>query len=725
VDNWEWDFGDATTSTQQNPTHTYATFGSYDVELVAVSNQGCGDTTTQTIILHDNPVAGFELPQICQLQPFSLQDTSSIQEGNIVSWDYAFGDVTNGTSSVQNPTYIYQDAGTFNLVLLAISDFGCVGAVTVPALVDPKPTAGFATQNECLNDVMDFQNQSSVLTGSVDSWEWDFGDLNTDVVQNTSNLYATFGNFTVELMVETDNGCRDTTTQQVEIYQLPVAAFNFNDVCFLDAANFTDQSTTNSGVVNSWDWDLGDNSTENVQGPVSHLYTPPNTYTVELIVQTDVGCWDTIEQDIIIYPMPETDFVADSVCFGQPTNFTDQSSILSGTIATYNWNFGSGATDNQQNPTNIFPQTGYSPVTLLLTSDFGCKDTITKNIRVYVLPEPDFSFIDTCFEDNVDFLNLSQIPEGTNDIYDWNFGDASTSQLINPSHPFPSEGFYQTKLIATSNFGCQDSITKTVEIYPLPQLAFTPMPDEGCQPLEVLFDNQSFITPNYSITDYYWDFGNGLISTEQEPQITYIDSGFYTVMLIGTTAKGCDDTLIRTDVIDVWPRPIAGFQTDRERYAMYFPKVTFEDLSFGATEWYWDFSDGGTSSNQNPVYEYTEAGTYQVVQTVENDYGCDDVFSQRVIVDPAITFYIPNSFTPDNDNLNETFSGYGEGIEEYQMWIFDRWGKQLFYSEEITNEWDGSYLGKQVESGVYVYNFLIVDVNKESHRYTGSVHLFR
>lgn len=725
VDNWEWYFGDLTTSTSQNPTHTYAIFGSYDVELIAVSDQGCGDTILQTIILHDNPIAGFVLPQICQLQPFSLQDTSSIQEGTIAAWDYAFGDAVNGTSSVQNPTYMYQDAGIFDLVLTVTSNFNCTGTITVPTLVDPKPVADFATQNECLNDVMDFQDLSSVASGSVVTWEWDFGDLNTDIVQSPSHLFTTFGNFTVELMVETDNGCRDTTSQQVEIYQLPVAAFNYSDVCLLDSANFTDQSTTNSGVVDSWNWDLGDNSTENVQGPISHLYDPPNTYTVELIVQTDVGCWDTVEQDIIIYPMPETDFVADSVCFGQPTNFTDQSSILSGIISTYDWNFGSGATSNLQNPTNIFPQTSYTPVTLLLTSDFGCKDTITKDIRVYVLPEPDFSFIDTCFEDQVDFINLSQIPEGTNDIYDWDFADATTSQLTDPTHWFPAEGFYPTQLIATSNFGCQDSITRTVEIYPLPQLAFTPFPPEGCQPLEVLFNNESSITPGYFISDYYWEFGNGLNSIEQEPQITYVDSGYYTVMLIGTTTKGCDDTLIRVDVINAWPRPVAGFQTDKDRYAMYFPKVRFEDLSFGATEWHYDFDDGGQSTDQNPVYEYSAAGTYEVVQTVVNDYGCDDVTSVRVIVDPAITFYIPNTFTPNDDGHNETFAGYGEGIEEYELWIFDRWGEQLFYSAEMDGEWDGTYLGKAVESGVYVYKFGIVDVNQEFHQYTGSVHLFR
>ena len=723
VDAWEWDFGDAGTSTQQHPTHTYAGFGQYDVELIALSDHGCGDTISQTIVLHDNPIADFIVPNICQLEPMQFLDNSSILEGNIVAWDYDLGDLN--TSVLQDPTHIYADDGNMNVTLTVTSDFGCTGTTIIPALVNPKPDADFGTQNVCLNNVMSFADQTSIANGGLATWEWDFGDSNADVTQNTSNIYATFGTYTVELMVESDQGCRDTAQQQVEVYQLPVADFNFADVCLDAFATFTDLSTSNSGSVDTWNWNLGDLTTETGPGPITHDYLAPADYLVELIVETDLGCLDTLEQTITIYPMPVADFSADSVCFNETTTFTNSTTILSGAIGNYAWDFGFGATSSVQHPANTFPQTGYLPVFLTVTSDFGCKDTITKDIRVYVLPEPEFVHNDTCFEDDVIFVSQSQISEGSIDGFDWDFGDANSSTLENPIHHFGSEGLYQTELITTSNFGCTETITHQVEIYPLPQIAFVALPAEGCQPLTVTFDNQTTISNGYFLSGYQWDFGHGLSSSSVHPQTIYPDSGMYDVTIIATTTNGCDDTLLVIDAIDVWPRPIAGFTTHKDEYIMFFPRVDFIDESTGATEWIWDFADGSNAYEQNPSREYTEAGNYQVIQTVYNDYGCDDEFSQRVIVKPAITLYIPNTFTPNADGVNETFAGNGVGIEEYEMWIFDRWGENIFFSAAMDEAWDGTYKGKQVESGMYVYKFEVVDVAGEYHRYTGEVYLMR
>ena len=723
VDSWQWNFGDAATSVLQNPTHTYLVYGQYDVTLIALSNQGCGDTTMQQITLHAIPVTGFEIPNICQLQPMAFTDTSSIPVGTIVGWSYDFGD--NSSSIIQNPPHTYLNAGPINVQLTVTSDFGCVDSLTVPTVVDPKPVADFATQNVCLNETMVFANQSSVASGSITTWDWNFGDTNTDVAQNTSNNYTTFGNYTVTLMVETNNGCRDTTQQQVEVYQLPIANFSFNDVCLNANATFTNQSTSNSGSVDTWNWDLGDNTTANGVGPITHLYPAPADYDVELIVETDLGCLDTIVQTITIHPMPVADFSADSVCFNEATTFTNLSSISTGTITNNVWNFGFSASSNLPNPTNTFPQTGYLPVFLTVTSNFGCKDTITKEIRVYVLPEPEFTHNDTCFEDIVSFINQSQISEGTVDAYDWDFGDLTTSNLQTPTHAYPAEGFYQAVLLATSNFGCTETMSHQVEIFPLPQISYTPIPNEGCQPLTVVFDNHTTISNGYSIASYEWDLGNGITSSQVHAQTVYPDSGLYDVQLIVTSTKGCDDTLMVVDAVDVWPRPIAGFSSDKEEYIMFFPRVDFLDESFGATEWLYDFADGSISLDQNPSHEYQEGGTYQVIQTVNNDYGCDDVTSIRVIVKPAIAFYIPNTFTPNADGLNETFAGNGVGLKEYELWIYDRWGENLFYSSNMEFEWDGTYKGKPVESGMYIYRFVIVDVNNEQSQYNGEVFLMR
>ena len=723
VDAWEWDFGDAATSNTQNPTHTYASFGQYDVQLIALSNYGCGDTITQTIVLHDNPIADFIVPNICQLEPMQYLDNSSIQEGAIVAWDYELGDLN--TSILQDPVHSYQNEGALNVQLTVTSDFGCTGTTIIPIVVNPKPVADFSTSNVCLNEVTNFTDQTTVVSGNIATWEWNFGDLNTDIVQNPSNTYSTFGNYTVELMVETNQGCRDTVDTSIEVYQLPVADFNFSNMCLDATATFTDASTSNSGAIDTWNWDLGDLTTESGQGPMLHDYLVPGDYAVELIVETDLTCRDTLEQTITIHPMPVADFSADSVCFGQITSFVDESTILTGTVTSYAWNFGFSASSALQNPTNIFPETGYLPVFLTITSDNGCKDTLTQNIRVYVLPEPAFTYNDTCFEDDVYYLDQSVIEEGSVVAYAWNFGDAGNSNLQNPVHHFNSEGLYQTELITTSNFGCLDSVEHAVEIYPLPQIAFEALPNEGCQPLTVTFDNQSTITSGYFISAYQWSFGQGATSTGTFPQTLYPDSGYYDIELIATSSNGCDDTLYVIDAINVWPRPIAGFTTDKDEYIMFFPEVDFIDESYGATEWVWDFADGSNAYSQNPTHVYADAGNYQVVQTVYNDYGCDDEISQRVIVKPAITMYIPDAFTPNEDGVNETFSGEGVGVDEYQMWIFNRWGENIFFSASMNEPWDGTYKGKQVESGLYVYRITVIDVAKEYHEFKGEVYLMR
>lgn len=720
---WQWDFDDLGSSNQQNPSYTFPSFGQYDATLIAVSDQGCGDTTTQAIILHDNPIAGFEILNICQLAPFQLTDTSSIQEGTIVSWDYDFGD--GNTSTDQNPTHTYANAGTDVITQTVTSNFGCSTNVTFPATVNPKPNADFNTQDVCFNEVMNFQDATTVASGSIASWNWDFGDSNISIDQNPTNTYLTTGNFTVELITITDNACSDTIQQQVEVFELPVADFSFSNVCLDATATFTDLSTTNSGIIDSWNWDLGDATTANSEGPIDHDYQAPDDYDVELIVGSSGGCADTISQTITIYPMPVADFTADSVCFGLPNSFTDLSSISTGTINNYAWDFGFSSSSINQNPTNVFPQTGYHDVFLTITSDFGCKDTITKDIRVYVLPEPLFSHNDTCFEDDVAFVNESVISEGTIDSYNWDFGDGSSSTNQNPTHHYSSHGLYTTKLTATSNYGCLDSVSRQVEIYPLPNVAYTALPAEGCQPLTVSFDNESDIESGYFISSYQWNLGNGNSSTQENPQTVYVDSGYYDIQLIVTTTNGCDDTLQVIDAIESWPRPVAEFVSEDESYTMYFPTVRLSDLSVGASQWNWEMGDGANLYEQNPEHTYQEAGNYQVIQTVENSYGCDDTYSQRIVVEPIVTMYVPNAFTPNSDDKNEVFKAEGVGFSEFEMSIYNRWGELIFYTANMDEGWDGTYKGKQVEAGMYVYKISGSDISNHYQEYTGEVFLLR
>ena len=723
ITSWDWDFGDASTANTQNPTHTYAAFGTYPVQLTVTSAVGCIDSITQDITLHDIPVAGFTFSAVCEESTMQLLDTSSILEGIIVGWNYIFGG--GGTSTDQNPTHAFGTSGNVNVQLAATSDFGCVGTTTIPVLVYPKPDASFSAPSVCLNDSTALSDLSTVNSATIVSLDWDLGDGATDTLPTFNHFYATAGVYDITLMVETDLGCRDTLMQQTEVYELPVADFVFADVCLDFDATFTDQSTTNSGQVNSWQWTLGNGQTSTSSGPVTHSYANAGTYDVTLIVGTDVGCSDTVMQSIIVYPIPVADFTADSVCFGQLTTFVNLSAVDTGTIVSDVWTFGNGMGSEDPNPTHVFATTGYTDVTLSVVSDFGCTHQITLPIRVYVLPEPVFTALDTCAGKLVEFANQSIISEGAISSCAWTTGDGATYFTSNPIHTYVLDGTYSAQLTATSNFGCVDSISLPVVIYPLPIPLFAAIPVEGCVPLPVQFYNTSTIATGYTIDSYEWDLGNGNTAPVSNPTMVYADSGSYNVTLVATSTEGCVDSLTIAGAVTAWPKPIADFVTDTLAYHMIFPKPDVTDLSVGATIWDWDFGDGSTYSEQDPQHAYEEAGTYVITQTVANDFGCADTFGIRIIVHPNLTFFIPNSFSPNDDGLNDTFFGTGEGIKEYEMWVYNRWGQLLFYSKNKDRHWNGKVNDTIVPLGVYNYKFIIQDSDNRLKVYSGNVNVIR
>ena len=194
-----------------------------------------------------------------------------------------------------------------------------------------------------------------------------------------------------------------------------------------------------------------------------------------------------------------------------------------------------------------------------------------------------------------------------------------------------------------------------------------------------------------------------------------------------TSGNGCVDSIIRPNYVTVHPLPEALFSTDPQKVANIIdPVFSMTDLSTAnVVSWSWSFGDGGRSEEQNPVYTYSDTGSYVMELLVETQFGCTDTISYTVKVEPNFTFYIPNSFTPNADGVNEYFYGTGEYISSYQMEIYDRWGELIFQTSDMERKWDGSYKGKQVQQGQYVYKFYITDWKNHGYQYVGSVYLHR
>lgn len=742
VTGWAWDFDEnGNSSSDQDPLYTYSNFGTYNVELIAYSDSGCTDTVILPVTVHPLPVAGFSFDTACAELPTTFIDGSSIPTGLITSWNWDFGDGI--VSSVQNPTHVYGSGGTYTVTLIIESEYGCQDSISYDVLVYQKPIADFTDQNACLNLSSEFVDASIVdAPGVIDQWFWNFGNGDMSNDQDPSYIYPNVGSYTAQLIAETSNGCRDTVNHQTEVYVLPQAIFNYFDVCLDDVPFFENQSFITQGSIASYEWDFGvPGMTSSLQQPLGIEYSDSGHFEVELIVTSQLGCADTLLEIIEIFPLPIASFTFENVCWPAPVQFTDLSENNGFyAINDWKWEFGDGQIGGVSDPTNTYLNWGSYDVSLIVTNSAGCSDdTLIADITVYPKPVADFpSGIGFCQQDTGVFEDLSTLENQPIDSlvdWFWNFTDGEFANVQDTLHHFDAAGFYPVELAVETNHGCVDTVIKSVEVYPHPIAALGADSIEGCQPFRVQFEDLSTIDPNYMINSWNWDFGDGKFGiTASDPSNVYetdtlgpFDVQSYTVSVEVASIQGCTDRDTIVDLITIHPKPEALFTVLPNPVDVINPFVEFTDRSTAnVTSWQWELEDLGLfSSVQNPTYTFSDSGTYWVTEYVYTDFGCMDTVTTDVRVNPHFTFYIPNTFSPNNDNVNETFFGSGTYILEYQMFIYNRWGDLIFEAYEEEDHWDGTFKGKASQQGIYVYAFKLVDVNLMPHEYIGEVLLMR
>ncbi len=359
---------------------------------------------------------------------------------------------------------------------------------------------------------------------------------------------------------------------------------------------------------------------------------------------------------------------------------------------------------------------------LEVSSDFGCVVDTTIPVVVYPVATADFSATNVCLGDTTDFTDQSSIPQGAIVSWDWGFNDGGTSQLQDTAHVYQNSGLFNVNLSVTSDSGCVSDTIIEIEVYPVPVVDFSAAPVEGCQPLPVQFTDLSVVNVGYVINWWFWDFGDGNSSTAQNPQHVYDTAGVFDVTLQAKTSNGCTVVYTDSNLITVHPKPFASFSGEPLHAEIIYPRIEFTDLSSGAIMWQYDFADSTSSPLQNPVHVFDSIGVYECRQIVTSDFGCKDTAFYTVYIDPSFTFYIPNTFTPNDDGHNDFFFGSGIGITSYEMRIFNRWGELVFASFDENEKWDGTLRsGRPAKQDVYVYTFNIRDVFTSLHTYRGKV----
>jgi len=264
----------------------------------------------------------------------------------------------------------------------------------------------------------------------------------------------------------------------------------------------------------------------------------------------------------------------------------------------------------------------------------------------------------------------------------------------------------------------------------LPAVNFSTDTQIICQPGVINFEN---LTPNSVSCN--WDFGNGLkINTCEEVGIRYVNPGFYSVQLVVTDDNGCTDSTTYEDYIEILKKPIAAFRMTPNPVSIQNSKMEFHDISTkDVVNWNWYFESLGTSEEQNPSFKWPDAdtGTYPVRLLVEAENGCIDDTVMTALVGMKYSFYVPNSFSPNGDGINDVFLPKGFGIEDdqFRMLIYDRWGKLIFESSDKNVGWDGTLpeSGQMAQVGTYAWRIFIGDyeTEKESHEYIGEISLLR
>jgi gliding motility-associated-like protein len=462
LDLFHWDFDDVlSTSSLQNPSYTFSAAGSFEVKLKVTTNNSCVDSLTKSVQVNPRAVVSFVSDSVCQGLTNYFQNTTQTSS-TLMTYNWDFGD--GGSSSLSSPNYTYLNAGTYTVSLTATAPGACVDVATETVVVFPKPVANFTTNDNCQYDSIVFVNTSTVLTGTYNS-VWNFDDGAVSRLEDVNHLYNTPGEFLVSLDLTTDKNCIHSVSKTINVFELPMANFTFANVCDEINLPFINTSSISTGSI-TYNWDFGDLSTATILDP-SHLYALDGTYTVEMIATSNNNCTDTIAKTVTVHPLPIPQFSATVSCDGTPTVFTNTTTINIGSVKSYTWNFDDGMNSIVVDPVHQYLNPGGYNVELTAISYENCFNAVVLSVSVSDLPVPNFEALDKCLGATSDFINRSTIALGSLS-YVWNFGDDSTANQTDPSHLYGSAGLYPVKLIATSNLGCIDSITKYIEVFALP-----------------------------------------------------------------------------------------------------------------------------------------------------------------------------------------------------------------------------------------------------------------
>jgi gliding motility-associated-like protein len=574
-------------------------------------------------------------------------------------------------------------------------------------------------QSYCQGLTVQFENNSFGGT----NYAWDFGvnGITSDVSTAFEPTYTYPANGTYQAMLVVNPGwpCTDTAYMSVTVNNEFNVSYSVADsVCITNnALDFFGATDGPAGTQFNW-----------IFGPtaIPTATTGINAFDIEFytpgwVPVTLEGNWDQCEatylDSVYLFPEPIANIQLPTgyECEGLTIDFNSASTG----VINYAWDFGVPGTTTDQSsaasPTYTFPSGGTYTVTLIGSSNGACADTVTTDITVNELLTIAFTHDDSlCITNNsFDFDGAMTGPSFTTFL--WNFGPnasiPTSTDLDVFNVIFDTNGTIPITLTAQFD-NCIETATSSIFIFREPSIDFSVEPGPHCAPADVQFFNESAADSPYFSN---WFFGDGSTSTIQNPSHVYTQPGSYSPALEIYTTEGCIDTLylMLQDSVIIRPSPVAGFTVDPKQTDICHPTINFTDLSLGGNSYfYWLDDENRSLQLQNFSHDYQTSGWKRPMQIVTNEFGCKDTAYQELYIEPFV-IYIPNTFTPDNDEFNNTFNAsFALEVFEWEMKIYSRWGELLFESTDPFIGWDGTFGNLKVQEGAYTYVIRYVSCEK-------------
>ena len=711
--NFNWNFGDQTTlsdtSHVTSPSYNYPGLGTYTVTLVAsiINKPLCNDTAVVTIAVYPKPTAAFtSVTDTCSnLAQFINQSTPS---GNAYSWSIN----SSPTSTLQNISYSFNNAGTYTIQLISQNPYGCKDTLKQIIIIPVDSAYVNAPKTKCINKTV------TLLANGGDTYNWQpsTGLSNTTISNPICNATTT----TVYSVTITQNSllgktCVKTLTTSVTVNPIDSARFIVTPFPCTDSVRFTNTSISTSSLQ-TLHWNFGGGNLSNANNQSTQTYSLNGTYSVSLLSVNAFGCRDSISKPITVFNFTNSISSNDTICRG----FTSQLMASGGT--SYTWSPSSSITNpNVSNPiASPSTTTSYSVIIENNSLSPSCFDTI--NAIVVVNPKiiTAFSYsVGSCSND-VQFTDSSF----TNPVvWEWDFGNTYTSTLQNPLHYYGSPNTYTVQLISTNNFGCKDTASKVITLQP-----FSPI-SVNASILKCEEDTvQLMATGGLS---YFWQPSQTLSSsTINNPLASPSVTTIYTVTI--ATLNGLDTcrSLLTTTVTV----PAFSYNTS-------LMTVNPSTIVLGQTS---QVSLNGLPINNtitvipNAQVNYTGNNTFEVTPSKSGEYAIYSVdqyncshYLKTIYVVVLVNecnegvVYLPTGFTPNDDGINDVLYIRSNFVTNIYLTIYDRWGEKIFETTDITKGWNGIFKDKPLDQGVYGYYMTFTCNNGEESFKKGNITLMR